>query len=116
MYPPYLHRAWVLFCVGLADSSVFCSDAPLYGKAEFQPGMEEVEVPMLASSGAVPASTSVVVAAPGAGSDSAYLEDSEDGYSILQKGLFFSFIVGCVIVYMRLSSRRGRRFTEKSLA
>jgi len=39
-----------------------------------------------------------------------------EGYSLLQKGLFFGVILGCMMVYMRMSRKRGRGYEEKSLA
>lgn len=85
-----------------------------YGKAEFQPGMEEVDQQPIAitSSIAAPENTKVpvVVMAPNTGASSV------EGYSILQKGLFLAVILGCVAGYLRMNQKRDKRFMEKSMA
>lgn len=81
--------------------------------------MEEVEeVPIVASptpaeATAVPTSTASTVVPT-----TVPVEEFESAaeFSLLQKGLFFAVIVGCIVVYMRMTSRKGRRFQEKSLA
>jgi len=98
----------------LVDSLIVCFDTDEYGIAEFQPGMEEAaEVPIaISSSAAVPASTAVVphVVAP--------VSDviAAEGFTLLQKGLFLAVILGCVAVYMRMGSKKEKRFQEKSMA
>jgi hypothetical protein len=40
-----------------------------------------------------------------------------EGFTLLQKGLFFAVILGCVAVYLRMSgSKKEKRFQEKSMA
>ena len=82
-----------------------------YGHAEFQPGMEAVEVPIVIdpTSIAVPATTTV--AAIVSESDASSAE-----YTLLQKGLFLAVILGCVAVYMKMGNKKAKRFTEKSVA
>jgi len=41
---------------------------------------------------------------------------SEEGYSIVQKGLFFGVLVGCFAAYLRVNSRSYKRSMEKSMA
>ena len=85
-----------------------------YGKAEFQPGMEEVDEKPIAitTSIAAPENTKVpvVIVAPNTEVSSA------EGYTILQKGLFLAVILGCVAVYLRMNHKRDKRFMEKSMA
>lgn len=73
--------------------------------------MEEVEEKPATSSVAAAAPTAIPVVG------SADLDTtSEEGFSILQKGLFFAVIVGCVVVYSRMNSKKGRHYSEKSMA
>lgn len=37
-------------------------------------------------------------------------DDSEGGFTILQKGLFFAVIVGGVATYMKMNKRKNRRY------
>lgn len=99
---------------GLADSSVSCTDE--YGRAEFQPGMGEVDEKVTTTSFAAPAATTTAATIPVTGS--AELDTtSEEGFSILQKGLFLAVILGCIAVYIRMNNKRGsKRYTEKSMA
>ena len=93
-----------------------------YGHAEFQPGQEEpVEVPIATETSAVAAPAKTEAAAPVVPVIPSTPEiDTEGGakeeYSILQKGVFFAFIMGVFGVYLRLSSKKSKRFTEKSMA
>jgi hypothetical protein len=81
--------------------------------------MEEVEeVPIVASptpaeATSVPTSTASIVAPT-----TVPVEEFESAaeFSLLQKSLFFGVIVGCIVVYMRMTNKKGRRFQEKSLA
>lgn len=43
---------------------------------------------------------------------------AQESYTLLQKGLFFAVILGCVAVYLRMSSKKSSkgRFSEKSMA
>jgi len=79
--------------------------------------MEEVdEAPIIASpTPAVSApETSSIVAPPAV----VPVDDTEaaEESTLFQKGAFFVVIVGCVVVYMRISSRKTTRYQEKSLA
>lgn len=40
---------------------------------------------------------------------------SSEGYSLLQKGLFFAFIMGCILVYLRMNGKKERYRRDKSL-
>jgi hypothetical protein len=40
----------------------------------------------------------------------------KESFTLLQKGLFFLVILGCVAAYMRLGGRKEKRFQEKSMA
>ncbi len=92
-----------------------------YGHAEFQLGQEEpVEVPIVAetSPAAAPAKTEaaapvvpVIPSTPEINADA----DAAEGYSILQKGVFFAFIMGVFVVYLRMSNKKSKRFMEKSM-
>jgi len=42
--------------------------------------------------------------------------EAGEGYSVLQKGLFFAVILGCVVAYVKMSNKRTKRFAEKSMA
>jgi hypothetical protein len=96
------------------DSLIVCFDTDEYGIAEFKPGMEEIaEIPIaISSSAAGPASTAVVPPVVAPVSDVAAAE----GFTLLHKGLFLAVILGCVAVYMRISSKKEKRFEEKSMA
>jgi hypothetical protein len=83
--------------------------------------MEEVdEVPIVASpttelSAPTPTKTAAIVTPPAAVPVEEFEAEAE--FSLFQKGLFFAVIVGCVVVYMRMSSKnKARRFQEKSMA
>jgi len=41
---------------------------------------------------------------------------AEAQFSLMQKGLFFVVILGCVVVFIRLTSRKEKRLAEKSMA
>lgn len=62
--------------------------APLYGIAEFQSGMGEAE-------------------GEAAG--------EAEGYSVMQKGLFFVVILACVALYLRVTAKKANRVPEKSM-
>jgi hypothetical protein len=85
-----------------------------YGKAEFQPGMEEVDEKPIAitTSIAAPENTKVPVVIMAPNTEASSVE----GYSILQKGLFLAVILGCVAGYLRMNQKRDKRFMEKSMA
>ena len=98
---------------GLAD---VCPGIAEYGKAEFQSGMEEVDDITTTSSVATPAPTNDEVPT---GEQSPITDHTvEEGYTLLQKGLFLAVILGCIAVYLRMSSKKGKqgRFSEKSMA
>jgi len=92
----------------LADILAF--PEPLFGSAEFNTGESEPEIPIAAE-------TTVVTPIPVVGGETVDYE-SREGFSLLQKALFLSVIFGCVAVYLKMSgsSKRERRFQEKSLA
>ena len=77
------------------------------GKAEFRPGQED-QAPF--TPGGAPAK------AEGAHEHEHTEIASVDGFSWLQKGLFFAVIVGIVVAYLRMNKRKASRYTEKSLA
>jgi len=80
----------------------------LYGIAEFQPGQtESAEVPIHDSP--VPTKIPTIVEPV---SDVV----AKEGFTLLQKGLFFMVILGCVAVYLRMGNKKGKRFQEKSMA
>ncbi|RDW67649.1 peptidyl-prolyl cis-trans isomerase-2 [Coleophoma cylindrospora] len=85
-----------------------------YGIADFQPGMEEpIEVPVVP----VPEPEAVTPVTPAAQNPEVIEElDSEDGFSIMQKGLFFAVIVGCFAMYMKINGRKNKRYNDKSMA
>ena len=81
----------------------------MYGKAEFQPGMEEVdEIPIVPTTSPI---SPPIVPVPEA--DAIVAAES---YGILQKGLFLAVILGCVAVYIRMTTRGNKRGGEKSMA
>lgn len=79
--------------------------------------MEEVEVPIVASTAAMatatPTKTASLVTPPAVPIDEF---ESAAEFSLFQKGLLFAVIVGCVVVYMRMSKKKASRFQEKSMA
>lgn len=88
-----------------------------YGIAEFEPGMEEpVEVPVAAEPETPEPEISEPVETEPEAEEPAVIEDleddasEEDGYSVLQKGLFFAVIIGCVAVYIRMSAKKTKRY------
>jgi hypothetical protein len=83
-----------------------------YGHAEFQPGEEEKQTPISAGGAAAPAKTEAAHAHEQPHTES----ESADGFTWMQKGLFFAVIVGIVVAYLRMNKRRASRYTEKSLA
>ncbi|ESZ95681.1 peptidyl-prolyl cis-trans isomerase B [Sclerotinia borealis F-4128] len=86
-----------------------------YGIAEFQSGMEEVEVPLAPIDPSTPAAPAAVI--PVVGTPQTETEDfgyaDEAGYTLMQKGLFLAVILGCVGFYVRMN-RRSKRI-EKSI-
>lgn len=86
----------------------FFATEDLYGIAEFQPGQSEAvaEVPISESQ---PTKIPTIVAPA---SDVVVKES----FTLLQKGLFFLVILGCVAAYMRMGGRKEKRFQEKSMA
>ncbi|PBP21223.1 peptidyl-prolyl cis-trans isomerase B [Diplocarpon rosae] len=86
-----------------------------YGHAEFAPGMEEADDAAPASPSA-PASSAETASTPAVATPEIDTESQEAGYSLLQKGLFFAVILGCVAAWMKLGSKKGKRYPVKSLA
>lgn len=80
--------------------------------------MEEVdEVPIVASPTtdvSAPTKTAAMVTPPASAPVEEFEAEAE--FTLFQKGLFFAVIVGCVVVYMRMSKNKARRFSEKSMA
>ena len=110
----YLRYAGALL-VELTDSSVSCTDEPIYGKAQFQPGMEEVDETPVVQTPSTTAPASTLPTVPNVGSP--ITDDiAEESYSILQKGLFLAVILGCVAVYLRMNNKKGKQYVEKSMA
>jgi hypothetical protein len=84
-----------------------------YGHAEFQAGQEEPQTPINAGGAAAPAKSEGAAHA----SEHTQIEsESADGFSWVQKGLFFAVIVGIVVAYLRMNKRKTSRYAEKSLA
>lgn len=82
----------------------FSSTDDIYGIAEFQPGQsEQAELPIVTSIPTIVKPVSDVVA--------------RESWSLLQKGLFFFAILGCVYAYLRMKgNKKEKRFEEKSMA
>lgn len=105
-------RAWL---GGLTDSSVLRA-VDEYGTAEFQHGMEEVEIPLTPTDPSTPAAATAVIPVVGTPPKTETEEfgyADEAGYTLLQKGLFLAVILGCVAFYVRMN-RRNKKF-ERSL-
>ncbi|KAH6673026.1 peptidyl-prolyl cis-trans isomeras-like protein B [Halenospora varia] len=83
-----------------------------YGRAEFQKGMSEPDDKPTSSS-AAPAATAVI---PVVGGTSEIELTSDEGFSVLQKALFLAVILGCVAAYLRMTNKKNKRYTEKSMA
>jgi len=72
-----------------------------------------LQAPISSGGAAAPAKT----AAAAHGHEHSQTEsESADGFTWLQKGLFFAVIVGIVVAYLRMNKRKGSRYTEKSMA
>ncbi|KAM0147453.1 hypothetical protein ACHAQE_010141 [Botrytis cinerea] len=87
-----------------------------YGTAEFQHGMEEVEIPLTPTDPSTPAAATAVIPVVGTPPKTETEEfgyADEAGYTLLQKGLFLAVILGCVAFYVRMN-RRNKKF-ERSL-
>lgn len=74
--------------------------------------MEEVE--SAKTDAASSEATSPVPAFIAATPESINLET--EGFSWLQKGLFLGVILGCVAAYIRMNSKKDKRYAEKSMA
>jgi len=77
--------------------------------------MEETPDKPPISSIAAPAATATTI--PIVGSAETDMT-TEEGFSILQKGLFFMTILGCVAFYIRMNNNKKgtKRYAEKSMA
>jgi len=77
--------------------------------------MEEVDDTAPAkTSAAVPVPTNIEL--PTVGHSPITDHTAEEGYTLLQKGLFLAVILGFVAVYLKMSSKKSRgRFSEKSM-
>jgi len=87
----------------------------LYGKAEFRGSFSEPE-----DTPAIPSTpTTSTIAPPSTSKPSTHVESEYDnlseGYSVLQKGLFFFAILGCIVVYLRMNKKKDKRYREKSM-
>jgi len=91
-------------------------NSDVYGFAEFQPGMEEIEEVPTPTSAPVPAETTVPVTkspvpATPVDTEDAVVVDTDtttagnDGLSLTQKALFLAVIASIVAVYIRLNMR-----------
>jgi len=77
--------------------------------------MEEADDNPTTSSVAIPAPTNNEP--PTVGHSPITDHTVEEGYTLLQKGLFLAAILGCVAVYLRMTSKKSKgRFSEKSMA
>ena len=47
--------------------------------------------------------------------DRTKLENIAEGYSVLQKGLFFVVILSCVALYIRTTGKKAKRFPGKNM-
>jgi len=43
------------------------------------------------------------------------LDHLSEGYNVLQKAFFLGVILGCIMVYLRMSNKKDKRFREKSM-
>lgn len=85
----------------------------IYGKAEFQPGMDEEEGALLSTPANAPgfaAETSVPVIPELPTIGEKVDEVAIAGFSLFQKGLFLVVILGLVAMYMRMKKRAGGRY------
>lgn len=103
---------------GLADTSCLCTEDPLYGKAEFRGGASEPEdkptIPPIAQTTPV-SNPSVSTPKPVSEVNETEYDTAAVGYSVLQKGFFFAAILGCIVVYLRINSKKDKRYSEKSM-
>jgi len=86
--------------------------------------MEEVEVPIVptftttsitAPATATPVIATATPAIPVIADPEAKSDDvAAEGFTIFGKGLFLAVILGCVVVYIRMNNRKGRRFPQRS--
>jgi len=83
-----------------------------YGHAQFVPGMGEVS----ATSASDPKTSLKSAVVPPVINAEATTALENEGFSWLQKGLFFSIILGCVVAYFRRNTKTEKRYlAEKSL-
>lgn len=77
---------------------------------------EPVEVPVVPE----PEVTTPATPATPAAEDPKVIEELEkedaEGFSVMQKGLFFAVIIGCVAMYIKVRGRKSKRFAVKSMA
>jgi len=94
-------------CSLLVSLIICLTTDDLHGIAEFRPGESEpAEVPIVDTSAPkvptiVEPVSDVVV---------------KESFSLMQKGLFFLVILGCVAAYLRMGGKKEKRFEEKSMA
>ncbi|KAK6585778.1 hypothetical protein PZA11_000835 [Diplocarpon coronariae] len=87
-----------------------------YGHAEFVAGMEEVDDAAAPASPPASAGDAEKTSSPVFSTPDTESEGQEAGYSLMQKGLFFAVILGCVASWMKIRSKKGKRYAEKSMA
>lgn len=44
------------------------------------------------------------------------IDETAEGFSWAQKGLFFAVVVGVVVAYLRMNRQKSKRYPEKSMA
>jgi len=94
----------------------------LYGIAEFRGDASEPEedstIPIPS---VVPTASTISGSAPVSTSKPPTVVDDDEhdnlavGYSVLQKGLFFAVILGCIVVYLKMNSKKNKRLRGKSM-
>lgn len=83
----------------MVDSLIFVPLTELFGKAGFDaPSKSNPPTPL-----EIPED------------DYIRLNNMSEGYSLIQKGLFFVVILSCVAIYLRLTSKKQKPFPEKSM-
>jgi len=92
----------------------------VYGTAEFRPGMEEVEDPIVTPTPTATPVSTPLPSVPAALATPVTSADSEDavvhatdagneGLSLMQKALFLGGIFGAVAIYVRMNTRSPSR-------
>ncbi len=71
---------------------------------------------IVASSTASPAADKTAVVPPVVDVPETDASGESAEYTLLQKGLFLAVILGCVAVWMKVNSKKAKRYPEKSMA